>query len=44
MAQKNEDVANRINYCRGVLTTDYYRHVFGDPEDVNEVHDAAARK
>lgn len=24
------DVANRINYCRGVLTTDYYRHVFGD--------------
>ena len=28
------DVANRINYCRGVLTTDYYRHVFGDPEDL----------
>ena len=25
------DVANRINYCRGVLTTDYYRHLFGDP-------------
>ncbi|MBO7675504.1 MAG: LTA synthase family protein [Atopobiaceae bacterium] len=25
------DVANRINYCRGVLTTDYYRLVFGDP-------------
>ncbi|MBR3327047.1 MAG: LTA synthase family protein [Atopobiaceae bacterium] len=44
VAQKNEDVANRINYCRGVLTTDYYRHVFGDPENVNKVHDAAARK
>lgn len=27
------DVANRVNYCRGVLTSDYYRHVFGDPED-----------
>ena len=25
------DAANRISYCRGVLTTDYYRHVFGDP-------------
>ena len=25
------DVANRINYCRGVLTSDYYRHIFGDP-------------
>ena len=25
------DATNRINYCRGVLTTDYYRHVFGDP-------------
>ncbi|MDO4808006.1 MAG: LTA synthase family protein, partial [Coriobacteriales bacterium] len=36
------DVANRISYCRGVLTSDYYRHVFGDPKDVNEVHDAAA--
>ncbi len=23
------DVANRINYCRGVLTTDYYAHIFG---------------
>lgn len=26
------DVANRVSYCRGVLTTDYYRHVFGDTE------------
>jgi lipoteichoic acid synthase len=26
----NADVENRINYCRGVLTTDYYQHVFGD--------------
>ena len=28
--QTSADVANRINYCRGVLTSDYYRHVFGD--------------
>lgn len=35
------DVANRVSYCRGVLTTDYYRHVFGDPQDVQSVHDAA---
>lgn len=26
----NTDVANRVNYCKGVLTSDYYRHVFGD--------------
>lgn len=26
----NADVANRVNYCKGVLTSDYYRHVFGD--------------
>ncbi len=35
------DVANRITYCHGVLTSDYYRHVFGDPNDVGAVHDAA---
>ncbi len=35
------DVANRITYCHGVLTSDYYRHVFGDPGDVGAVHDAA---
>lgn len=29
----NTEVANKIAYCHGVLTTDYYRHVFGDPED-----------
>ena len=39
--QHNAMVANKINYCRGVLTTDYYRHVFGDPDDVVAVHDAA---
>ncbi|MBP3894296.1 MAG: LTA synthase family protein [Atopobiaceae bacterium] len=39
--QHNAMVANKIGYCRGVLTTDYYRHVFGEPEDVVAVHDAA---
>ena len=36
-------VANRISYCNGVLTTDYYRHVFGDPDDVAAVN-AAGRE
>ena len=27
-------VSNRISYCNGVITTDYYRHVFGEPDDV----------
>ena len=40
----NAEVANRINYSRGVLTTDYFRHVFGDPEDVKAVHDAARKE
>lgn len=30
--QHSTEVANKIAYCRGVLTSDYYRHVFGDPE------------
>ena len=38
----NTTVANKIRYCDGVLSTDYYRHVFGDPQDVQAVHDAAA--
>ena len=37
----NADVANRINFMHAVLTSDYYRHVFGDPEDVRAVHDKA---
>ena len=37
----NAIVANKINYCHGVLTSDYYRHVFGDPDDVATVHDKA---
>ena len=37
----NALVANKIAYCRGVLTTDYYRHVFGEPDDVAAVHDKA---
>ena len=40
----NAEVANRINYSRGVLTTDYFRHVFGNPEDVKAVHDAARKE
>lgn len=36
------DVQNRISYCRGVLVSDYFRHVFGDPQDVQATHDAAA--
>lgn len=35
----NTIVQNKISYMRGVLQTDYYRHVFGDPEDVQAVHD-----
>ena len=38
----NTTVANKSRYCDGVLSTDYYRHVFGDPQDVQAVHDAAA--
>lgn len=39
----NADVANRITYAKGVLTSDYYRHVFGEAQDVHAVHDAAAQ-
>lgn len=34
-------VANKMNYCRGVLGHNYYYHVFGEAEDVNVVHDSA---
>lgn len=27
-------VKNKLNFCQGVLDTDYYRHVFGDPDEV----------
>ena len=37
----NASVANKIRYCQGVLSSDYYRHVFGEPDDVQAVHDAA---
>ena len=40
----NSLVANKINYCHGVLTSDYYRHVFGEPDDVQDVHDKAQAK
>ena len=42
--QHNSIVANKISYCHSVLTSDYYRHVFGDPEDVQAVHDQAAKE
>ena len=36
--QMNAVVANKTNFCRGVLTSDWYRHLFGDPEDVAAVN------
>ena len=42
--EHNTAVANKIAYCDGVLTSDYYRHVFGDPEDVQEAHDAGVAR
>ncbi len=42
--QHNAIVANKISYCHAVLTSDYYRHVFGKPEDVQAVHDKAAKE
>ncbi len=36
----NTMVANKINYCAAVLTTDYFAHVFGKNPDVNEVNAA----
>lgn len=34
-------VANKMNYCRGVLSHDYYYHVFGEAWNVDVVHDNA---
>lgn len=39
----NAAVANKINYCTAVLESDYLRHVFGDPQDVEEMN-AAGKK
>lgn len=39
----NTQVMDKINYCEAVLDTDYYRHVFGEPEDVDAVN-AAGKK
>ena len=41
---RSADVANRISFCHGVLTSDYYTHVFGPRDDVAAVHDAARAK
>jgi len=30
-----------INFCHGVLTSDYYAHVFGPRPDVAAIHDEA---
>ena len=40
----NAVVANKISYCHGVLTSDYYRHVFGEPKDVQKAHDRGVRR
>ncbi len=32
-------VQNRISYCRGVLSTDYFTHVLGEPTDETEPED-----
>ena len=34
-------VDGKISYCRGVVTTDYYGHVFGPAPDAATVHDEA---
>lgn len=36
----NAAVADKISYSTAVLDSDYYRHVFGDPKDVNAVNKA----
>ena len=41
--QMHNIVADKIRYCSAVLESDYYRHVFGEPEDVNAAN-AAGKK
>ncbi len=38
--QHDKIVANKMNYCLGVLAHDYYAHVFGENPDVEGVHDS----
>ena len=38
VARINATVADKMTYCRGVLKSDYYAHVFGESEDVAEVN------
>ena len=42
----NVVVDDKVRYCEAVLDTDYFRHVFGDPEDVDAMNAAgkAARE
>ena len=35
----NDIVSNKLQYCQGIIDNDYFRHVFGDPGDVNEVNE-----
>ena len=35
----NDIVSNKLQYCQDVIDNDYFRHVFGDPGDVNEVNE-----
>jgi len=36
--QMNAIVADKIRYCSAVLDTDYFLHVFGEPEDVDAAY------
>lgn len=36
----HEVVADKISYCSAVLDSDYFRHVFGEPEDVEAANAA----
>ncbi|MBR2681820.1 MAG: sulfatase-like hydrolase/transferase [Atopobiaceae bacterium] len=40
----NAVVSDKLNYCAAVLDTDYFRHVFGDPEDAQAVNKAAKKE
>lgn len=35
-------VENKVNFCAVLLEYDYYGHIFGEPGDVQAVHDAGA--
>lgn len=41
--QMHDIVSDKIRYCTAVLESDYYRHVFGEPENVDAAN-AAGKK